>query len=188
MDTTSTINKTWSLCAFTSFIGCIFLVLSLNHGQDRLNLSAVQKIAISIASSTPTYSIESLEPENFSESKNLVNEKEVKCNIFDGNWVYDPETIPVYTASLCSFLSDKVSCQRNGRPDSGYEKWTWEAKGCNIPRRSVYKVFKATIRVSRIFTRVLLEPIFSPTQWKQANGSRILRLDKLSPSAEVERS
>lgn len=60
--------------------------------------------------------------------------KEDRCNIFDGKWVYDPKSRPLYHGSQCPFLSDQVSCQRNGRPDSEYEKWRWEAKGCQIPR------------------------------------------------------
>lgn len=57
-----------------------------------------------------------------------------KCNIFEGEWIYDPEGSPMYDGAKCPFLSEQVSCQRNGRPDFDYEKWTWEAKGCHIPR------------------------------------------------------
>ncbi|KAK6919171.1 PC-Esterase, partial [Dillenia turbinata] len=63
-----------------------------------------------------------------SESKNS------KCNLFDGKWVYEPEANPPYKLSQCPFLSDQVSCQRNGRPDFEYEKWSWEASECELPR------------------------------------------------------
>ncbi|XP_058095661.1 xylan O-acetyltransferase 1-like [Magnolia sinica] len=56
------------------------------------------------------------------------------CDIFDGRWVYDPTAYPLYQATQCPFLSDQVSCQKNGRPDSEYENWKWEARKCNIPR------------------------------------------------------
>ncbi|KAK4603014.1 hypothetical protein RGQ29_011837 [Quercus rubra] len=36
---------------------------------------------------------------------------------------------PLYNWSQCPFLSDQVSCQRNGRADFEYESWSWEAKG-----------------------------------------------------------
>ncbi|KAL5573730.1 hypothetical protein UlMin_023327 [Ulmus minor] len=62
------------------------------------------------------------------------NEEEEKCNIFEGKWVYDPKGSPAYYGSQCPFLGEKVRCQKNGRPDSEYEKWSWEAKGCKIPR------------------------------------------------------
>ncbi|XVF60882.1 hypothetical protein PTKIN_Ptkin08bG0084100 [Pterospermum kingtungense] len=54
--------------------------------------------------------------------------------MFEGEWVYDPDQSPVYDSAMCPFLSDRVSCQRNGRPDKEYERWRWEANGCEIPR------------------------------------------------------
>lgn len=61
-------------------------------------------------------------------------EEEKLCNIFNGKWVYNGEASPLYNEAQCPFLSDQVSCQRNGRPDVEYEKWTWKAEGCEIPR------------------------------------------------------
>lgn len=134
MESSSTINKNWTLCIFSSFIGCIILLACLNHGQDNLKLSALPSIAISITTSDPTSSKKLLEPTNLIENKNPTNGEKAQCNIFEGKWVYDPEKSPVYTVGQCPFLSEQVSCQRNGRPDFEYEKWSWEAKGCNIPR------------------------------------------------------
>lgn len=57
-----------------------------------------------------------------------------RCNIFEGKWVYDPEQSPLYDSAKCPFLSERVSCQRNGRPDKEYERWRWEANDCKIPR------------------------------------------------------
>ncbi|XP_058219611.1 protein trichome birefringence-like 42 isoform X2 [Rhododendron vialii] len=56
------------------------------------------------------------------------------CNIFDGRWIYKPADNPLYDEFQCPFLSDQVSCQRNGRPDFDYKSWSWEAKDCEIPR------------------------------------------------------
>ncbi|KAK8673666.1 hypothetical protein V6N13_111984 [Hibiscus sabdariffa] len=61
-------------------------------------------------------------------------EEERKCNIFEGRWVYDPIQSPLYNTAMCPFFSDTVSCRRNGRRDTGYEKWRWEANECKIPR------------------------------------------------------
>ncbi|XP_077234472.1 TRICHOME BIREFRINGENCE-LIKE 36 [Tasmannia lanceolata] len=55
-----------------------------------------------------------------------------KCNLSVGKWVYD-ESYPLYDSS-CPYLSSRVNCQRNGRPDSDYEKWRWKPHGCSIPR------------------------------------------------------
>ncbi|KAL5989606.1 hypothetical protein ACLOJK_010499 [Asimina triloba] len=57
------------------------------------------------------------------------------CNLFEGRWVYEPTAYPLYQAHQCPFLSDQVTCQRNGRPDYAYAGWKWEPRGCgNIPR------------------------------------------------------
>lgn len=53
-----------------------------------------------------------------------------KCDVFDGSWVRDPARYPLYEAAECPFLSDQVTCRRNGRPDSGYEQWRWQPRGC----------------------------------------------------------
>ncbi|KAL6989319.1 Protein trichome birefringence-like 36 [Sarracenia purpurea var. burkii] len=54
------------------------------------------------------------------------------CDFSSGKWVYD-QTYPLYDSS-CPYLSTAVACQKNGRPDSEYEKWKWKPKGCSIPR------------------------------------------------------
>ncbi|KAH7651628.1 PC-Esterase protein [Dioscorea alata] len=60
--------------------------------------------------------------------------QEEHCDIFEGRWVYDQKRYPLYHARQCPFLSDQVSCRRNGRPDSDYEHWRWVPRGCEIPR------------------------------------------------------
>ncbi|XP_050256122.1 protein trichome birefringence-like 42 [Quercus robur] len=83
----------------------------------------------------PTASMKfSEEPSNTREHEKGSNEEEHICNIFDGKWTYNPTASPLYNWSQCPFLSDQVSCQRNGRADFEYESWSWEAKGCEIPR------------------------------------------------------
>ncbi|KAF4354341.1 protein trichome birefringence-like 1 [Cannabis sativa] len=56
------------------------------------------------------------------------------CNMFEGKWIYDPQGSPLYDNSRCRFLSEQVSCRRNGRSDHEYEKWSWQPKGCNLPK------------------------------------------------------
>ncbi|KAK7277232.1 hypothetical protein RIF29_18383 [Crotalaria pallida] len=55
-----------------------------------------------------------------------------RCDFSVGKWVYD-ESYPLYDSN-CPYLSSAVTCQKNGRPDSDYEKWKWMPKGCSIPR------------------------------------------------------
>lgn len=55
-----------------------------------------------------------------------------RCDLSVGKWVYD-QSYPLYDSN-CPYLSTAVTCQRNGRPDSGYEKWKWKPNGCSLPR------------------------------------------------------
>lgn len=55
-----------------------------------------------------------------------------KCDFSYGKWVYD-SSYPLYDPN-CPYLSSTVTCQKNGRPDSDYQKWKWKPNGCYIPR------------------------------------------------------
>jgi hypothetical protein len=57
-------------------------------------------------------------------------DEDAQCDLFDGEWVEDAAGYPLYDAAECPFLSDQVACRRNGRPDSGYERWRWQPRGC----------------------------------------------------------
>ncbi|VVB05639.1 unnamed protein product [Arabis nemorensis] len=63
--------------------------------------------------------------------------REEKCDYSVGKWTYD-ETYPLYESN-CPYLSSALSCQRNGRPDSYYQKWRWipKAKACSLPRHTL---------------------------------------------------
>lgn len=55
-----------------------------------------------------------------------------RCDFSTGKWVYD-QSYPLYDSS-CPYLTTAVTCKKNGRPDSDYEKWRWKPNGCNLPR------------------------------------------------------
>lgn len=55
-----------------------------------------------------------------------------RCDLSIGRWVYDP-SYPLYYPN-CPYLSSRVNCWRNGRPDSDYQKWRWKPTSCSIPR------------------------------------------------------
>lgn len=55
-----------------------------------------------------------------------------RCDLSSGKWVYD-QSYPLYDSN-CPYLSNAVTCQKNGRPDSDYEKWRWKPQGCSVPR------------------------------------------------------
>ena len=70
-----------------------------------------------------------------SDNVNLVQTRKdswKKCDFSVGKWIFD-QSYPLYDSN-CPYLSTAVTCQKNGRPDSDYEKWKWKPYGCSIPR------------------------------------------------------
>lgn len=65
-----------------------------------------------------------------------------RCDYSVGKWMFD-ETYPLYDSS-CPYLSSALSCQRNGRPDSYYQKWRWIPKACSLPRHTPHSSFLLT--------------------------------------------
>ncbi|CAI9091357.1 OLC1v1026366C1 [Oldenlandia corymbosa var. corymbosa] len=83
-----------------------------------------------------------------------------KCDLTSGKWVYD-QTYPLYDSS-CPYLSNAVACQKNGRPDSDYEKWRWKPDGCTIPRFDALE-FLGRMRRKRI---MLVGDSIMRNQWE----------------------
>ncbi|XP_010271679.1 PREDICTED: protein trichome birefringence-like 36 [Nelumbo nucifera] len=82
------------------------------------------------------------------------------CDMTEGKWVYD-QSYPLYDTT-CPYLSIPVSCRRNGRPDSDYEKWKWKPHGCSIPRFDALD-FLARMRRKRI---MLVGDSIMRNQWE----------------------
>ena len=63
-----------------------------------------------------------------------VAQQEGACDLYKGRWVYDEARAPLYKESGCGFLTEQVTCMRNGRRDDDYQKWRWQPDGCDLPR------------------------------------------------------
>uniref|UniRef100_A0A7N0VD08 Trichome birefringence-like N-terminal domain-containing protein n=1 Tax=Kalanchoe fedtschenkoi TaxID=63787 RepID=A0A7N0VD08_KALFE len=56
------------------------------------------------------------------------------CDWFDGKWVFDEESYPLYREEECSFMSDQLACEKFGRSDLSYRNWRWQPRRCDLPR------------------------------------------------------
>ncbi|KAI0519833.1 hypothetical protein KFK09_007294 [Dendrobium nobile] len=57
-----------------------------------------------------------------------------KCDIFTGRWVYDNVSYPLYDEGGCPYMSDQLACTKHGRPDVEYQRMRWQPHGCNLKR------------------------------------------------------
>jgi hypothetical protein len=62
----------------------------------------------------------------------FLEQKGCRCDVFEGDWVWDENNIPLYQSKDCRFLDEGFRCSENGRPDLFYTKWRWQPKDRNM--------------------------------------------------------
>ncbi|GAB4857314.1 hypothetical protein Ancab_015222 [Ancistrocladus abbreviatus] len=57
-----------------------------------------------------------------------------QCDLFSGKWVFDDESMPLYSGKQCPFAVDETACEQYERKNLSYQHWRWQPHHCDIPR------------------------------------------------------
>ncbi|XP_021842449.2 protein trichome birefringence-like 40 [Spinacia oleracea] len=135
----------WKIFTLGTLLGFFFFVFYhdkvhqdisfLSTKQALVDLVPFKVLNLSTSSSSSGGVVKPMKPSNlvFDGIEKSTTKARNKCDIFDGKWVYKPEEGPRYDSFKCPFINEKFSCQQNGRLDSMYENWRWEALHCDVP-------------------------------------------------------
>ncbi|KAL6127023.1 hypothetical protein ACLB2K_075068 [Fragaria x ananassa] len=118
------------------FISVAGLVLLRSLVSWDLELNNTLTSSYSKSTSVPTYSKSTSVP-TYSKSTSVPNATRIPsfdsdCDLYNGTWIHDPTIKPAYTEA-CPFMSSKLKCQANGRPDKEYLNWRWKPSQCDLP-------------------------------------------------------
>ncbi|KAK3005738.1 hypothetical protein RJ639_017141 [Escallonia herrerae] len=95
----------------------------MGFGYESLLTLFLQALLVSLARAELVYNVTNLRGRELAGG----------CNLFQGKWVVDSSS-PFYQASSCPFVDPEFDCQKYGRPDTQYLKYSWKPDSCDLPR------------------------------------------------------
>ncbi|XP_077213674.1 protein trichome birefringence-like 33 isoform X2 [Tasmannia lanceolata] len=123
MKPTFSLRKT---CISFNLLTLFLIIFVAIHYADDLSWSFIQPFQI--IQQKPT----SRQRENKTHVPFAVGETTGGCDVFDGKWVRDEVSRPLYRESECPYIYPHT-CEEHGRPDRGYQNWRWKPHGCLLP-------------------------------------------------------
>ncbi|TKY47583.1 trichome birefringence 33 [Spatholobus suberectus] len=119
---------------FTLLAFILFAAILYGHDfvfvfAPHLHLHSNEDVETQTLFSTPGV----ISPEGNKTVTKTKREEEGGCDVFNGTWVRDELTRPLYEESECPYIQPQLTCQKHGRPDKEYQRWRWHPHGCDLP-------------------------------------------------------
>ncbi|KAJ1262397.1 hypothetical protein BS78_09G104700 [Paspalum vaginatum] len=71
------------------------------------------------------------------------SDEDEECDVFSGSWVRDDAARPLYREQDCPYIPPQLTCQARGRPDTAYQRWRWQPRGCTLPAFDAVRALEA---------------------------------------------